>query len=343
MFIIEKVFDSFKHLTPHLHSRANSSPEPNRFQELQDDGSIDVVDMFKKSKSDKNDDKEEMQEPSLFPDLDLLPASNTANGKNNQANSGQTKIQNVIPNNVFSEKDEPESRYGFSNRKHEEKQDWKPMYTKQNQTAQNSTGLAFGSGGLGNVQDDEKSQDTFYTLERIYSGEGDNASYQTYDNYSLDDGIATKASYNDDDAAMSVTSGPMKMNLYDLSRYYDSDDNETVEVSVGDNGTVISGLTLEEKGADAKPSDDEVVRTCQAPAGKLGIIIDTTKYGPVVHEVKAGSPLDGVIFKGDRIIGIDDIDTTKLSATKVTKIMAEKCNEERKLVVASKTNHDDFF
>ena len=274
MFIIEKVFDSFKHLTPHLHSRANSSPELNRFQELQDDGSIDVVDMFKKSKSDKNDDKEEM---------------------------------------------------------------------KQNQTAQNSTGLAFGSGGLRNVQDDEKSQDTFYTLERIYSGEGDNASYQTYDNYSLDDGIATKASYNDDDAAMSVTSGPTKMNLYDLSRYYDSDDNETVEVSVGDNGTVMSGLTLEEKGADAKPSDDGVVRTCQAPAGKLGIIIDTTKYGPVVHEVKAGSPLDGVIFKGDRIIGIDDIDTTKLSATKVTKIMAEKCNEERKLVVASKINQEYFF
>ena len=335
---MEKVSFVNKFLTYVSFRRSNiSSPEPNQFNEVQDDESVDVYDMFKKTyKNDnKEEKKEETTEPSLFPDVALHSTNEAETQKNDQTESNENEFQSVIPSNVFSEKNEPESRYEFSNRKQEEKKEWTPSFEMHKQTTQKSNNLA--STESEKRDDDEKSQDTFYTLDRIYSGEGDNESYHTYDNYSLDDGIATTASNDADDATLSVVSGPMKMNLYNLSRY-DSDDDETVGVSVGENSTVVSGLTL-----DAKPADDEVVKTIQAPPGKLSIVIDTAKYGPIVHEVKAESPLQGMIIKGDRIIAIDDIDTTRLSATKVTNIVAEKCDMQRKFTIARKVGTNDYF
>lgn len=335
---MEKISLVNKFLTYVSFRRSNiGSRQPNQFHEVQDDESMDVYDMFKKTYKNENieEKKEETTEPSLFPDVALHSTIEAEIQKNDQAESNKSEVQSVIPSNVFSEKNEPETTYEFSNRKQEEKREWAPSFEMQKQTTQKTNNLA--STENEKRDDDEKSQDTFYTLDRIYSGEGDNESYHTYDNYSLDDGIATRASNDADDATLSVVSGPMKMNLYNLSRY-DSDDDETVEFSVGDNGTVVSGLTQ-----DAKPADDEIVTTVQAPAGKLGIVIDTAKYGPIVHEIKAESPLQGMIIKGDRIIAIDDIDTTRLSATKVTKIMAGKCDVQRKLTIARKVDTNDYF
>jgi len=67
--------------------------------------------------------------------------------------------------------------------------------------------------------------------------------------------------------------------------------------------------------------------------GKLGVIIDTTSSGPIVHEVKPGSALEGVLFSGDRIIAVDDIDTRSKTAAEVTNIMASKVNVARKISV----------
>ena len=78
-----------------------------------------------------------------------------------------------------------------------------------------------------------------------------------------------------------------------------------------------------------------VKRDCYAPPGKLGVVIDSTSRGPVVHEVKAGTPLESVIFPGDRIIAIDGEDTRTLPASMVTKIMAAKKDQPRVLTVLS--------
>ena len=78
-----------------------------------------------------------------------------------------------------------------------------------------------------------------------------------------------------------------------------------------------------------------VKRECWAPPGKLGVVIDSTKKGPVVHEVKAGSPLEGVVFPGDRIIAVDDNDTRSMTASAVTKVMAKKMDQRRKITVLS--------
>ena len=210
--------------------------------------------------------------------------------------------------------------------------------------------------------DGGKSQRTFNTLEKIYSNESENASYQSY-GYSLEDGIKSKASVSPGTVSM-AESGPMKMDLYALntSRYEFTEDDETLEVSVGSPGTVNSGLTYDDaskvaatkiaarammhaKGVDEMQNEtfaNNFIRVCQAPPGKLGVVIDTTKNGPVVHQVKAGSPLEGIIYAGDRIIAIDDIDTKGMTASNVTKIMAKKCDEPRKITVSSETYQGTF-
>ena len=70
-----------------------------------------------------------------------------------------------------------------------------------------------------------------------------------------------------------------------------------------------------------------------APEGKLGIIIDTCNMGPIVHSVKANSPLEGLIQEGDLVVGVDDEDTREWSAHYLTKLVAKKSNCERKITV----------
>jgi hypothetical protein len=76
-------------------------------------------------------------------------------------------------------------------------------------------------------------------------------------------------------------------------------------------------------------------RVVYAPAGKLGIIIDTTIEGPIVHKIFPKSPLYGSIFVGDIIIGIDEIDTRAMSANSISDVMVQTANKPRKLTVIS--------
>eukprot|EP00978_Attheya_sp_CCMP212_P031068 scaffold116117_cov52-Attheya_sp.AAC.5 len=82
----------------------------------------------------------------------------------------------------------------------------------------------------------------------------------------------------------------------------------------------------------------KIKRDCYAPPGKLGVVIDTTRSGPVVHAVKAGSSLEGLLFPGDKIIAVDGVDTSEMTASAVTKIMARKMKQERKITVLSDVN-----
>jgi hypothetical protein len=70
-----------------------------------------------------------------------------------------------------------------------------------------------------------------------------------------------------------------------------------------------------------------------APPGKLGIIIDTCSDGPIVHSVEGGSPLEGLIFKGDLIVAIDNEDTREWSAHNLTKSIVKKSKMARKFTV----------
>lgn len=71
-----------------------------------------------------------------------------------------------------------------------------------------------------------------------------------------------------------------------------------------------------------------------APPGKLGIVIDTTQIGPVVHDVKESSPMRDVVYPGDRIIEIDGANVQEMSASEVSEVMDGKCRLMRKIVVS---------
>lgn len=71
-----------------------------------------------------------------------------------------------------------------------------------------------------------------------------------------------------------------------------------------------------------------------APSGPIGIVVDTTKHGPVVHSLKPTSPMLGLINPGDLIVGLDDMDTRSMTAASLTRLMARKSNQkERKITL----------
>lgn len=86
-----------------------------------------------------------------------------------------------------------------------------------------------------------------------------------------------------------------------------------------------------------KKSKNPVTRKILAPAGKLGVVIDTTIEGPVVHSVNQGSHLSGTIFPGDIIIAIDEVDTRAMSASAITDVMVKTANQNRTLTVRGPT------
>jgi len=71
-----------------------------------------------------------------------------------------------------------------------------------------------------------------------------------------------------------------------------------------------------------------------APPGPLGIVVDTTKDGPVIHSLKASSALLGLVGSGDLIVGLDELDTRSMTAATLTRLMAKRSNQsERKITL----------
>lgn len=202
---------------------------------------------------------------------------------------------------------------------------------------------------LSNVMSDEETDagGTYNTLERIYSKESaDQMSYE----YSLEDGIMSKKSA--DTASSGHGSGSIKTDV----------PGGSVDFSLGTPGnSVYSGLTFDDESTRKRDEYGGILphrashntrhdyqasplvqntyeRVILAPKGKLGVVIDTTKHGPVVFQVKDGSPLQGAVFPGDRIIAIDDIDTTGMTANNITTIMSRKAELGRRITVVSKEN-----
>lgn len=70
-----------------------------------------------------------------------------------------------------------------------------------------------------------------------------------------------------------------------------------------------------------------------APPGPLGIIIDTTPEGPVIHSLKPSSQLLGLVNPGDLIVGLDSVDTRNMTAATFTRLMAKRSQGERKIIL----------
>ncbi len=76
-----------------------------------------------------------------------------------------------------------------------------------------------------------------------------------------------------------------------------------------------------------------------APPGPIGMVVDTTRDGPVVHTLKSTSPLIGLIYPGDLIVGLDDLDTRSMTAATLTRLMAKRSHQtERKITLLAVDN-----
>ena len=72
---------------------------------------------------------------------------------------------------------------------------------------------------------------------------------------------------------------------------------------------------------------DYIIFDCNVPAGPLGIIVDSTPIGPIIHSIKPSSHLLTVLSPADLIVGLDGINTRGLSAPSLTRLMAKKIQQ----------------
>lgn len=80
------------------------------------------------------------------------------------------------------------------------------------------------------------------------------------------------------------------------------------------------------------------VRQVQAPPGPLNIVLETHHSGPMIHQVGRASPVKGKLLVSDRILAIDGIPTTNLSADAMTALMEAKLHQPRVFTVEQVNN-----
>jgi len=77
----------------------------------------------------------------------------------------------------------------------------------------------------------------------------------------------------------------------------------------------------------------------RAPPGMLGMVIDTPNGGvPVVRAIKPDSILTGRVQIGDRLITVDQVDVTSMTALEVSNLISVKSSGQRLLVFVRLTN-----
>jgi hypothetical protein len=153
------------------------------------------------------------------------------------------------------------------------------------------------------------------------------------DNQSLLGGQSYMGSMNDDlggadtmSYAYSLDAGYMEPSLASGPALLSTDPASTMV------GTMVSSPSGESV-LGQKPN--QVRREVIAPPGKLGIVIDTTIQGPVIHKVNKNSPLQGILFPGDIITAIDATDTRSMTAAAITALMVQTANQQRRLTVVT--------
>ena len=97
-----------------------------------------------------------------------------------------------------------------------------------------------------------------------------------------------------------------------------------------------SSFSNKNQGGSSSLLSSRIRRDVMAPPGKLGILVaNTTGYGPAVHTVRPGSPMEGLVFVDDIIIAMNDINTRDWTAEQLTQVMKDTAKEGRKITVLS--------
>lgn len=136
---------------------------------------------------------------------------------------------------------------------------------------------------------------------------------------------------------------------YEYSRNYQARQRaDTLQSSLGESKQDSDISSFAAFGKDAVFDDDDISFEQQfsamehrfevvAPAGKLGMVIDTPSGGmPVVHAIKDTSILADKVMVGDRLISVDDEDTTGFTAMQVSKLISQKAHQKTRTLMFSR-------
>ena len=108
-------------------------------------------------------------------------------------------------------------------------------------------------------------------------------------------------------------------------------------------GSKVSGIGTDDRDLFTHFSDDNSFERqygeseerfeCIAPAGKLGVVIDTPYGGvPMVHAIKDTSVLADRVRVKDRLISVDGVDTTEMSAIGVSRLISSRAQNESRVL-----------
>lgn len=117
-------------------------------------------------------------------------------------------------------------------------------------------------------------------------------------------------------------------------------DMSTTDLSAFGGPRMDRSLFADDMSFEQQFTDTEERFEVMAPAGKLGMVIDTpTGSVPIVHAIKEASVLADKVKVGDRLLSVDDEDTAGMTAMQVSKLISFKSNNPvRKLVFARSRN-----
>jgi len=147
----------------------------------------------------------------------------------------------------------------------------------------------------------------------------------------------------------SATKEAEKCGLLDTIEEADDTDEDTVEEVLSSKETEVLGKDVGYAAVKDESQNSETstlslnassstnsfsLRQIKAPPGRLGIVIDTTAEGPVVHSVQSASPMRLKLFAGDIITSIDGVETSSLSSEAVAALLSVKADQERCFLVA---------
>jgi C-terminal processing protease CtpA/Prc len=94
----------------------------------------------------------------------------------------------------------------------------------------------------------------------------------------------------------------------------------------------VSFFSSDDESSLEKLGKSEIVELT-APPGVLGLVIDTVHGGiPTVFSVKEESVIADKVKEGDRLISVNGVDTTELSARNVSKVISRFKDSERTMI-----------
>lgn len=109
-------------------------------------------------------------------------------------------------------------------------------------------------------------------------------------------------------------------------------ERESTALDMGQDDIFSDDSSFEEQYQDGQNSFNVM-----APAGKLGMVIDTPSGGtPVVHAIQETSVLASQVRVGDRLLSVDGEDCTCMTAMQVSKLISHKAKNTSRALVFSR-------